>query len=201
MNQSIRRIISPDTQRDNRLPPGQTGSKKWPVLHYGPVPDYSDGSFDLKVFGQVQNPLTYSLQEVLEMPRVELQADMHCVTTWSVLENTFIGIAVQDFMKAHPYRENVCEVVAHSEYGFSANIPIEDFMQEDVILALEHNGEPLTPEHGYPLRLLLPRLYLWKSVKWLRGLEFVTETTEGFWERNGYHCRGNPWAEERMKND
>ena len=194
-------IFSADMQRENRIPPGQAATEKWPVLHYGPVPDYSEIEFDFRVFGLVENPLRYNWEELQNLPRVEVHSDIHCVTTWSKLDNVWEGISIHDLLPHVGVKSEARFVIGHGEYGFTANLPIKDFMAEDVLLATHHNGEPLTPKHGFPLRLVVPQLYFWKSVKWLRALEFVSEDQSGFWERNGYHDHGDPWLEERMRQD
>ncbi|MBW7877120.1 MAG: sulfite oxidase-like oxidoreductase [Candidatus Cloacimonetes bacterium] len=196
---TIRRIKSEDIGREQRIPPGQIKTNKWPVLHYGPVPEFLEESWDFKVIGLVNQPFTISYQELLALDRVEVESDIHCVTTWSKLDNLWEGVSVHELIqKAGGLKAEAKFVIAHCEYGFTTNLPIKDFLQEDVLLALKHNGENLTPDHGYPLRLVVPQLYFWKSAKWLRALEFSATDKPGFWERNGYHNRGNPWTEERM---
>lgn len=192
-------VYSPDLKRENRIPPGQLATDKWPVLHYGPVPDYSTQPFDFKLFGLIENPMTLSLEALRDLPQVEVHSDIHCVTTWSKLNNIWEGVSVQDLVPLIGIHSNARFVIAHGEYGFTANLPLKDFLAEDVLLATHHNAVPLTPKHGFPLRLVVPQLYFWKSVKWLRGLEFVAEDQSGFWERNGYHDHGDPWLEERMR--
>ena len=192
-------IISTDMQRENRVPPGQVITEKWPVLHYGPVPDYTEIEFDFRIFGLVDKPMRFSWEDIQKLPKVEVRSDIHCVTTWTKLDNVWEGISIHDLVPDIGINAEAKFVIGHGEYGFTANLPIEDFMAEDVLLATHHNGEPLTPKHGFPLRLVVPKLYFWKSVKWLRALEFVADDQSGFWERNGYHDHGDPWLEERMR--
>lgn len=196
---SKRIIYSPDLKRSNRIPPGQVATEKWPVLHYGPVPDYAQQPFDFQIYGLVDHPQRFTMDELQNLPKVEVHSDIHCVTTWSKLNNIWEGISVHDLVSLAGVQSNARFVVGHGEYGFTANLPLKDFLEEDVLVATHHNGEVLSPKHGFPLRLVVPQLYFWKSVKWLRALEFVAEDQSGFWERNGYHDHGDPWLEERMR--
>ncbi len=192
-------IISPDTKRQERVPPGQYETKKWPVLHYGSVPGFDKASWDFRVLGLVEQPLRMNHAEFFSLPRVQVKGDFHCVTTWSKLDNLWEGVSVHEILKRVKVKPEAQYVLAHCEHGFTANLPLSDFVQEDVLFAMKHNGEDLTPEHGYPLRLMVPRLYAWKSAKWLRGIEFLEKDRPGFWEQNGYHMRGDPWTEERHR--
>jgi DMSO/TMAO reductase YedYZ molybdopterin-dependent catalytic subunit len=195
-------IISPDTRRGERLPPGQSRTAKWPVLHEGPVPPFDTGSWDLTVFPR---PLVTAVQrftwaEFLALPRVAVMADMHCVTRWSRLDNLWEGVATRELLK-HVHIDDAAKfVMVHAEHGYSANMPLDEFFNDDCLFALKHDGKDLEPDHGGPLRLVVPQLYAWKSVKWVRGIEFMAEDHPGFWERpeNGsYHMHGDPWREQR----
>jgi DMSO/TMAO reductase YedYZ molybdopterin-dependent catalytic subunit len=185
------------TPEGQRLPPGQILTQKWPVLHYGTVPKVDLATWRFEVTGAVARPLTLSWDELQAWPRHETVCDIHCVTRWSRFDNVFGGVPVQAILeRAAPVSEAKYALV-HAEHGFTTNLPLSDLDRPGNLLALSHNGEPLTPEHGGPVRLLVPHLYLWKSAKWVRGFELLAEDYPGFWEQNGYHMRGNPWQEER----
>ena len=195
-------VVSPDTGRARRVPPGQVQTRKWPVLHAGPTPAFDRAHWTFHVFGLVERPWQCSYDEFLALPRVQVRADMHCVTRWSKLDNLWEGVATREFLK---YVEPLPEakfVMVHCEYGFTTNLPLADFFSEDALFAIKHNGADLEPDHGYPLRLVIPKLYAWKSAKWVRGIEFMAEDHAGFWEsweHGGYHMRGDPWVEERFR--
>ena len=191
--------LPPEVQE--RVPPGQYLTEKWPVLHYGPVPPFNAKTWDFRVFGRVENEMRLSWDEFQQLDRTTVQADMHCVTTWSRLDQRWEGIPFAKIVElARPLPEAKF-VIAHCEYGFTANVPIEATQSDDVLVALRANGAPLTPEHGYPARLVIPKLYAWKSAKWLRAIEFSPVDKPGFWERNGYHNVGDPWKEQRYWGD
>lgn len=181
----------------DRVPPGQVVTQKWPVLHYGGVPRIDLAKWDLRIFGQVENPLTFTWEGLQELPRAEVHCDIHCVTRWSRLDNTFSGVPFREIYERAQPRSNVRFVLIHAENGFTTNVPLDDLLQPNVLLADTHDGKPLTPDHGWPLRLVVPHLYFWKSAKWLRGFEFLPADRPGFWEQHGYHMRGDPWQEER----
>ncbi|MCO4782182.1 MAG: sulfite oxidase-like oxidoreductase [Candidatus Cloacimonetes bacterium] len=194
----MKKIISDDTLKENRIPPNQKSVKKLPVLHYGPVPEFDESTWSLEICGVVKRSKTFSYQDILAMEKSEVFCDIHCVTTWSKLDTTWKGILVQDLMKQFEVLSTAKYVIIHAEFGFTTNMPIKDFLDSDVLLATELDGEQLSPKHGYPLRLVVPKLYFWKSAKWIRKIEFATENHRGFWERNGYHDHGDPWSEERQ---
>lgn len=181
----------------DRLPPGQKLVKGWPVLHYGPIPSFDPSTWDFRVFGEVENPVTFSYEEFRALTSTRVEADFHCVTKFSVLDNDWEGVSFQtiyDLVKPKP----ACRfVMAHCEYGYEANLPLEVMLDDDVLFAWGRNGEPLSPEHGHPLRLIVPKRYAWKSAKWIRGLEFMANDRRGFWEERGYHNNADPWGEER----
>ena len=181
----------------SRLPPGQVATRKWPVLHYGTVPSVDLQAWRFEVVGEVERPLELSWDELLAMPRRETVCDMHCVTRWSRFDNLFEGVQVQAILRRAGVRSEAAYVLVHAEQGFTTNLPLADLDRPANLLALSHDGERLAPEHGGPLRLLVPHLYLWKSAKWVTGFELLTEDSPGFWEQNGYHMRGDPWREER----
>jgi DMSO/TMAO reductase YedYZ molybdopterin-dependent catalytic subunit len=186
-------------ESEHRVPPGQFLTDKFPVLHYGSVPEYTSlSSWDLSIFGMVEKPLRLSWEEVSSLPRFTQTVDIHCVTRWSKLDTTWSGVAWRDVLKLASVKPGATHILAHCEYGFTANLSLNVLDDDDTMLAIEYNGKPLEPDHGYPLRLLVPKRYLWKSAKWLRGIEFMAEDRPGFWERNGYHMEGDPWKEERF---
>jgi len=196
------RIISPDTLRGgprDRTPPAQSLTVKWPVLHHGKVPkvDPRSEDWELRIFGLVDAPYELTYDGIRAMPAVDVVCDMHCVTHWSRLDNTFTGVPTKVIIERAKPKPNARFVMCHSEAGFTTNVPLADFITDDCILAWQWGGVDLTPEHGWPLRGLVPRLYLWKSAKWIRGIELRETDAPGFWEQNGYHMRGDPWAEER----
>jgi DMSO/TMAO reductase YedYZ molybdopterin-dependent catalytic subunit len=180
-----------------RLPPGQYLTEKWPVLHAGSVPDTDLATWDFRVFGEVENPLRLSWDEFQALPATEITTDIHCVTRWSRFDTSFRGVRWRDLAERVRPKPNARFVLAHAEQGFTANMPLEALEDEDALLAYEADGEPLTPEHGWPLRLVVPSRYFWKSAKWLRGLEVLDRDQPGFWERYGYHNDADYWREER----
>lgn len=182
---------------ESRVPPGQVVTKKFPVLHYGSVPRTDLAKWDFRVFGLIENPLTLTWQEFQELPRRDLVTDIHCVTRWSKLDTRWTGVPFREIVERARPKPEAGYVVAHAENNFTANLPLDVLLDDDVLLAYEFDGKPLEPEHGYPLRLLVPKRYFWKSAKWLRGLQFLAEDRPGFWEDAGYHMNGDPWKEER----
>ncbi len=180
-----------------RLPPGQVLTRKWPVLHYGTVPDVDTARWTFAVTGAVSSPLELTWAELQALPRQETECDLHCVTRWSRLDNLFGGVPVQALLDRARPLPSARFALVHAEQGFTTNVPLADLDRPANLLALTHDGEPLTPEHGGPVRLLIAHLYLWKSAKWVRGFELLEEDYPGFWEQNGYHMRGDPWGEER----
>jgi DMSO/TMAO reductase YedYZ molybdopterin-dependent catalytic subunit len=184
-----------------RVPPGQYLTEKWPVLHYGPVPPFNPKTWDFRVFGNVENEIKLNWEEFQKLDQTAITADMHCVTTWSRLDQKWEGVPFSKIVELAKPTSEAKFVIAHSEYGFTANTPIEYCLRDDCLIALRANGAPLTAEHGSPARLVVPRLYAWKSAKWLRGIEFSDTDKSGFWERNGYHNTGDPWKEQRYWGD
>jgi DMSO/TMAO reductase YedYZ molybdopterin-dependent catalytic subunit len=193
----IKRIISPDTQRKDRLPPGQRLTEKWPVLHYGKVPTIDIKAWTFTIAGLVEPERTLTYDEFAALPRIEVFSDIHCVTTWSRYDNVWEGISTTTIKDIVKIKAEAKYVFVLGEGGFTTNLPIEDFFQPDVLFALRHDGKPLAAEHGAPVRLVVPRLYFWKSAKWVTGIKFVAKDEPGFWERAGYHMHGDPWKEER----
>lgn len=192
-------IISSDTRREERIPPGQSRTRKWPVLHYGYVPEISLERWKLQVFGLVERPLVFSWREFQELPRVKVYADFHCVTRWSRLDNLWEGVATRELADRAGVKSEAKFMIAHGyDSGWTTNLPLADFLAEDSLLADLHDEAALSPDHGGPCRLIVPRLYAWKSAKWLRAIEFVASDRPGYWEQGGYHRRGDPWNEERF---
>lgn len=184
-------------QQDGRLPPGQSLTLKWPVLHEGQIPAFDPARWDFRVWGLVDNPLRLSWDEFGKLPQVRIRADFHCVTTWSKFDNAFEGARVTDLMSLVKVKPEAAFVTVHAYGGYTTNLPLVDLTDPDVLLAYAYEGKPLDAEHGGPCRLLVPRLYLWKSAKWVNGFEFTAKDSPGFWERAGYHMYGDPWKEER----
>src|SRR5215831_17063284 len=185
----------------SRLPPGQSLTLKWPVLHYGSVPKFDPTRWDFRVWGLVASPIKLSWADFNQLPIVPTHSDFHCVTRWSRFDNDWQGVAFHEILKRVRPRPEAGYVLAHAEQGFTANIPLPDLDRDDVLLATHHDGQPLPPDHGYPLRLIVTHLYAWKSVKWLRGLELLDHDVPGFWEQNGYHMYGDPFREQRFDRD
>lgn len=187
---------------DNRVPPGQTLTQGFPVLHYGDVSYYRDMSkWDLRIFGLVEEEVKITYKEFMALPMQEFKNDIHCVTTWSKLDNVWEGVPVSTIMKRVRLKPEAKFVMLHAEHGWTTNLPIEDFLRETSLFAIKHNGDILSPEHGYPVRMVVPHLYFWKSAKWLRGIEFMAKNKPGFWEKNGYHMYGDPFKEQRYDFD
>ncbi len=183
-----------------RLPPGQYLTERFPVLHAGDIPRYDDlSTWTLDLAGLVAQPRTLSWEELLAMPQVDITLDLHCVTKWSKFDTGWRGVRVTDLLElAGGPLPDATHLLAHAEFGYTANVPLGDVLLDEAIVAHRYEGEPLAPEHGYPARLIVPRLYFWKSAKWLRRLELLDGDRPGFWERNGYHMYGDPWREQRF---
>ncbi|NTV61966.1 MAG: sulfite oxidase-like oxidoreductase [Oscillochloris sp.] len=185
---------------EGRVPPGQYVTEKFPVLHYGSVPQYVnlEATWDLRVWGEIESPVRLSFKEFRALPTIAVVTDIHCVTRWSKLDTRWEGVQFKEFLKHIPaLKPEATFVIAHCDQGFTANVPLEVLLDDEALLAYTYEGEELTPDHGFPLRLLTPRKYFWKSAKWLRGLEFLAYDKLGFWERYGYNNNADPWKEER----
>jgi DMSO/TMAO reductase YedYZ molybdopterin-dependent catalytic subunit len=192
-----RQLSERDKAVADRLPPGQYLTEKWPVLHYGGVPrvDLSTWSFGLE--GLVAEPRTLTYDEFKQLPRQTVKADVHCVTRWSMLDSTWQGVPIAEIMKLVQLKPEASHVMVHAEHGFTANLSLDDLVRDENMLVDTRNGEPISAEHGWPLRLFVPHLYFWKSAKWVRSFEFMAADRPGFWEQYGYHMHGDPWQEER----
>ena len=186
-------------RQEGRLPPGQYLTIKWPVLHEGPVPEFDASSWHLEVRGLVDQPYRLNWDEFKTLPRERIKADFHCVTSWSKFDNEWEGVPFAAIAERARPKPDARFVMLHAENGYTANLPLEDLMRDDVLLADWHAPEPLTPEHGAPLRLVVPHLYAWKSAKWLRAWSSSTATGPGYWEQVGYHMYGDPFKEQRYR--
>lgn len=181
----------------DRLPPGQRVTRDWPVLHAGSIPRFSEAAWDFRVFGHVAYPLRFTWREFQALPRVQVVSDIHCVTAWSRFDNRWEGVASRELLSRAGIQPEARVVIVHAEQGYTANLPLEALLDGDVLFADTHDGKPLLPEHGFPLRLVVPRRYFWKSAKWVRGMELTAEDRPGFWEVRGYNNNADPWREER----
>ena len=182
----------------DRIPPGQYRTEKFPVLHYGSVPSTDLATWDFKIFGEVDAPFTLTWEQFKTLPRKTVKTDIHCVTRWTKLDTVWEGVAIQEILTLAQVRPTATHVLAHSEQGYTANLPLSVLDDDDVMLADTFDGQPLEKDHGWPLRLFVPKRYFWKSAKWVRGLEFLDHDQLGFWERYGYHNDADPWKEERF---
>ncbi|MEX2247888.1 MAG: sulfite oxidase-like oxidoreductase [Dehalococcoidia bacterium] len=192
-----RRSAKDREQYGDRLPPGQKVTDGWPVLHYGGIPEVDLATWKFSVVGDVEDEAHFTWEEFLALPQTELRSDIHCVTHWSKFDNNWTGVKFLDLMQRVRPKPGAKHVMAHSYGGYTTNIPLAELMNDDVMLAHKHSGEPLVKDHGWPMRLVVPKLYFWKSAKWLRGLAFMDEERPGFWEMYSYHIHGDPWTEER----
>jgi DMSO/TMAO reductase YedYZ molybdopterin-dependent catalytic subunit len=210
------KLLSPDRRKEeerarneNRLPPGQSLTLKFPVLHYGPVPTFNPATWDFRIWGEVEEEKSWNWDEFNQLPKTQIRMDLHCVTRWSKVNTTWEGVQVKTLVEKGIIRIKPTAhfVLQHAEYGFTVNLPLEVILQENFLLATHYDDEPITPEHGYPVRGVIGAIpgrsdlvtpYLWKGAKWLRGLEFMSRDRPGFWEQAGYHNRGDVWKEERF---
>ncbi|HLV35336.1 MAG TPA: sulfite oxidase-like oxidoreductase [Spirillospora sp.] len=192
-----RRQQEEKVRSEGRLPPGQSLTQKFPVLTYGPNPPFDPQTWDLRVFGEVENEMRWTWDEFLRLPTKTITVDIHCVTRWSKFDTVWEGVPFTEFVKLFGIRPAAKYVIAHCDYGYTTNLPLEAMLEDDVLLAYKYDGKFLEPDHGFPVRTLVPKRYFWKSAKFLRALEFSPVDKPGFWEVNGYHNNGDPWAEER----
>jgi DMSO/TMAO reductase YedYZ molybdopterin-dependent catalytic subunit len=204
-----RKEIEDQSRKAGRLPPGQSLTQKFPVLHYGPVPSFNPATWDFHIWGEVEEEKSWTWDEFNQLPRTMLTMDIHCVTRWSKLDTTWEGVSIPTLVEKGLVRLKPTAkfVLQHAEYGFTVNLPLDVVLADNFLLATHFNGQPLTPDHGYPLRgvvgyiperedLMTP--YFWKGAKWLRGLEFLATDRPGFWEQAGYHNEADIWKEERF---
>jgi DMSO/TMAO reductase YedYZ molybdopterin-dependent catalytic subunit len=197
MNFLKRRQEETKVRDEGRLPPGQSLTQKFPVLTYGPNPPFDPQTWDFRVFGEVENEMRWTWDEFLKLPTKTIACDIHCVTRWSKFDTVWEGVSFLDLVEMIGVKPSAKYVIAHCDYGYTTNLPIEAMMDDDVLLAYKYDGEFLEPDHGFPVRTLVPKRYFWKSAKFLRALEFSPVDKPGFWEVNGYHNNGDPWTEER----
>lgn len=183
---------------EERLPPGQVLTSKFPVLHYGQIPRFDPATWDFRVFGLVDEEVVWTYDEFTALPTARVVADIHCVTRWSKFDTVWEGVPSTELVKHVKPRPEARHVMIHADHGYTTNLPLEDFLHDEVLFAWRYDDKPLLPEHGYPLRLVVPRLYFWKSAKWVRGVEFMAQDRKGFWEQYGYHNYGDPWKEQRF---
>jgi DMSO/TMAO reductase YedYZ molybdopterin-dependent catalytic subunit len=186
-----------DPELAARVPPGQVLTTKFPVLTYGRTPRFDPTRWSFRCFGLVEQEVSWTWAEFLTLPRVTLTSDIHCVTRWSRLDNHWEGVHIREIMRHVRLTPGAAYVRIHADPDYTTNLALADLVDDDVLLALKHDGTDLEPEHGGPMRLVVPKLYLWKSAKWLRGFEFLDVNPPGFWEQNGYHMHADPWTEER----
>ena len=189
--------LSPERVRPD-APPGQFVTDRFPVLTFGPTPRIGLDTWQFKIFGLVEEEITLDWRQFNDLPQVTLDAEFHCVTQWSKLQNTWEGILFTDVMKLVTPKPEAKYVMAHCYGGYTTNVALDVLVDDDVLFAHSHDGAPLTPEHGGPMRLVVPKRYGWKSAKWVSGIEFMAEDEPGFWEMRGYHMEGDPWKEERF---
>ena len=211
LNSVFKRKEDEDRLRDEgRLPPGQSLTQKFPVLHYGPVPSFNPATWDFRIWGEAQEEKQWTWDEFNQLPRTRIVMDIHCVTRWSKFDTEWEGVSVRTLVEQGMIALNPTtkHVLQHAEYGFTTNLPLEIVLQDNFLLATHFNGEPITPDHGYPLRGVIGHIgdqpdlktpYFWKGAKWLRGLQFLTEDQLGFWEQAGYHNEADVWLEQRFR--
>ena len=185
----------------DRLPPGQYLTKGWPVLQFGDVPRVQLSDWTFRVWGLVEQPQEWTFEQFLALGRTRVECDIHCVTRWSRFDTVFEGVPFQTVAVAVQPKPEAQYVMVHAEQGFTANLPLADLDRDTVLFASQADGKELEADHGWPLRLVVPHLYFWKSAKWVRGLEFRADDAPGFWEGYGYHMRGDPWQEQRYWGD
>lgn len=197
MNFLGRRQDEERIKSEGRLPAGQSLTNKFPVLTYGPNPKFDPNTWDIKVFGEVEKEMRWSWAEFLQIPTVTITCDIHCVTRWSKFDTLWEGVPFTEFIKLFGVKPTAKYVIAHCDYGYTTNLPLETMLEDDVLLAYKYDGKWLEPDHGAPVRTLVPKRYFWKSAKFLRALEFSPVDKPGFWEQAGYHNDGDPFKEER----
>lgn len=197
-------------EQEGRLPPGQSLTQRFPVLHYGPVPRFNPATWDFRLWGEVEQEVRWTWDEFQQLPHTKITMDIHCVTRWSKFDTEWEGVSLrtlvdQGLVKLKPAARYVLQ---HAEYGFTTNLPLDVALGENFLLATHFDGEPISPDHGYPLRGVIGNIpgrddlkvpYFWKGAKWLRGLEFLAQDHLGFWEQAGYHNEADVWKEERFR--
>jgi DMSO/TMAO reductase YedYZ molybdopterin-dependent catalytic subunit len=197
----INKGFIPKRQKNDRLPPGQYETKQFPVLSLGPTPLINQDEWSFLIVGEVEETKRYTWKEFLKLPHSEITCDIHCVTKWSKFDTIWKGVLIEDLMKQARVKQSAKYLIAYSYDGYSTNIPIEDVLGKQAMIATSYDEKQIPAEHGGPARLLVPHLYFWKSAKWVRGIEFSTRDEPGFWETRGYHNYGDPWKEQRYSSD
>jgi DMSO/TMAO reductase YedYZ molybdopterin-dependent catalytic subunit len=185
----------------DRVPPGQIVTERFPILTEGETPVYDMDQWSLRVYGEVEEEKTFTFSDILAMPQSKTTCDIHCVTRWSKLDTLWEGVTFQDFLAQCKIKPSAKHVMIYGDYDYEANVPLEELLKEDILLAHKYDGQSLTAKHGYPLRFVVPQLYFWKSVKWVKAIEFMSEDRHGFWERNGFHNEADPFKEERFSGE
>ncbi len=194
-----RQQLEQEMKKEGRLPPGQTVTIKFPVLTYGPTPPVKLDTWDIQVLGEVEQEKRWTWDEFLNIPTTKINTDIHCVTRWSMFDTEWEGVLFRDFVALAGVKPSAKYVIAHCEYGYTTNTPLDLMLDDDVLLAYKFGGDWLEADHGFPLRTLVPKRYFWKSAKWVRAIEFSAVDKPGFWENGGYHNEGDPFKEERMQ--
>ena len=186
-----------------RLPPGQYATDRFPVLHVGDVPKFANlDDYTVVIGGAVDRDMSLTWAELMARPQITITTDLHCVTKWSKFDTGWTGVSIAEILREAGVHDDATHVMFHCEHGYTTNLPLADVLEPNIaLLAHTYEGQPLEPDHGYPLRSLVPHLYLWKSAKWIRGIELLTADKPGFWERNGYHMYGDPFKEQRHRGD
>ncbi|MFJ2457685.1 sulfite oxidase-like oxidoreductase [Pseudomonas neuropathica] len=199
----LRKSRSPKTDPalGKRLPPGQVLTERFPILHEGEIPEYDLANWSLRLFGTVDQPIELRYADLQALPQRQLRCDIHCVTRWSKFDTEWSGVHLQDLLQAFDIQPTSAFVMAHADPDYQTNLRLDDLLPPDSLLATHYAGQPLSAQHGWPLRLVVAGRYFWKSAKWLRGLEFVEQEQAGFWERNGFHLHADPFAEQRFSGD
>ncbi|MBS4015907.1 MAG: sulfite oxidase-like oxidoreductase [Candidatus Latescibacteria bacterium] len=190
-------IISPDTQKKNRVPNGQRLTDNFPVLHFNSIHEFNRDKWVFRIWGQVEKEKRLPYNEFISLPQVKVFSDIHCVTGWSKLNNTWQGISSKEIKNLVRIKPEAKFVMIYCSDDYYTNLACDDFFADDVLFAVKLNGQDITPEHGHPVRLVVPRLYFWKSAKWVNGVQFLAKDVAGFWESRGYHNHGDPWREQR----
>lgn len=196
-------------RKEGRLPPGQSLTQKFPVLHYGPVPRFNPDTWDFRIWGEVEEEVSWTWEQFSRLPRTSLTMDIHCVTRWSKFDTTWEGVSVRELVEEGwiQLKPSAKFVVQHAEYGFTVNLPLDAVLADNFLLATHFDGQPISADHGFPLRGVIGHVpgrddlktpYFWKGAKWLRGLEILEHDKPGFWEQAGYHNEADIWKEERF---
>ncbi|MBO8163486.1 MAG: sulfite oxidase-like oxidoreductase [Brevibacillus sp.] len=195
------KVPAVDPALAHRLPPGQVLTERFPILHEGEEPVYDLNTWTLRVFGEVEEEKIFTYDQIMALPQTKMVCDIHCVTRWSKFDTEWEGVRFADLLHTLKVKPTARYVMIYGDYDYEANLPLADLMRDDVMLAHAYAGKPLTEKHGWPLRLIVPHRYFWKSVKWVRGIQFMTEDRPGFWERNGFHNEADPFLEQRFSGE